>query len=103
MEITKYLNIGQIVKSKNGRDRGKVFVITKIVDEDYVMIVNGENRTIDNPKKKKVKHLTIYNKVFDEIKTKELGKYQYNDAYIRRILKPYTEIELEKKEVSIYE
>lgn len=103
MESTKYLNVGQIVKSKNGRDAGLVFVVLEILDESYVLIADGKRRTIDKPKRKKIKHLSVYKKVFDGIKTKEVGKYQFNDAYIRRILKPYSEIELEKKEVSIYE
>lgn len=103
MESTRYLKIGQVVSSKNGRDVGKIFVILEILDDDFVLITDGKNRKIKKPKKKKVKHLNVYKKVFEEIESKELGKYQYNDAYIRRILKPYNEIELEKQEVSINE
>lgn len=103
MESTKYLKIGQLVRSKNGRDTGNLFIISKIIDDNFVEIIDGQRRTIEKPKKKKIKHLTVYKKIFEEIETKEIGKYQYNDAYIRRLLKPYSEIELEKKEVSIYE
>lgn len=90
MDSTKYLKIGQVVRSKNGRDIGKVLLIIDIVDDEYVKIVDGDRRTLDNPKLKKVKHLDIYNKVFSEIETKDLDKYQFNDAYIRKILKPYS-------------
>lgn len=103
MESTRYLKIGQVVSSKNGRDIGKIFVILEIIDDNFVLIADGKSRKIDKPKKKKIKHLNVYKKVFEEIESKDLGKYQYNDAYIRRILKPYNEIELEKQEVSINE
>lgn len=90
MENTKYLKVGQVVRSKNGRDIGKVFIVLSIVDDNYVKIVDGKRRTLEKPKLKKIKHLDVYNKVFDEIESKQLGKYQFNDAYIRRILMPYS-------------
>lgn len=102
MENTKYLKVGQVVRSKNGRDTGKVFIVLSIVDDNYVKIVDGKRRTLEKPKLKKIKHLDVYNKVFDEIESKQLGKYQFNDAYIRRILMPYSNW-LEIQEVSIYE
>ncbi|MDO5725671.1 MAG: hypothetical protein Q4P29_05130 [Tissierellia bacterium] len=89
MENTASVRIGQIVKSKNGRDFGKVFLIYKIYDEQYVGIINGVNRTIAKPKKKKLKHLMVYKDIIDGIETKDSGKYQFNDAYIRRVLKPF--------------
>ncbi|MDO5028546.1 MAG: KOW domain-containing RNA-binding protein [Bacillota bacterium] len=103
MDSTRNLKVGQVVSSKNGRDAFKVFVILEVIDEKYVLIANGSNRTLANPKKKKVNHLNIYKKVFDQIESKECGKYQFNDAYIRRILQPYEKIEFEKQEVSINE
>lgn len=103
MDSTRYLKVGQVVSSKNGRDIGQVFVILEIVDDDFVLIANGRRRTIENPKKKRIKHLNVHKKVFSEIETKDLGKYQFNDAYVRRILRPEKEIELEKQEVSINE
>lgn len=103
MNSTKYLKCGQVVRSKNGRDMGKVFLVNKIIDDNHVEIVDGKRRTLLKPKTKKIKHLVVYKRVFEEFETKDFGKYQLNDAYIRRILKPYSEIELDKKEVSIYE
>lgn len=48
---------GGIVRSLAGRDRGRAFVILKILDEDYVLLVDGRLRTLDRPKKKKRRHL----------------------------------------------
>jgi ribosomal protein L14E/L6E/L27E len=51
------LNIGGIVRSRAGRDRGRAFVILSIVDAEYVLLADGKLRTLERPKKKKRKHL----------------------------------------------
>ena len=48
---------GEIVLSRAGRDRGRAFVITQVLDAEYVLLADGRLRTLDRPKKKKVKHL----------------------------------------------
>lgn len=52
---------GQIVKSKAGRDKGYVFFVLKILDDDHVLIADGDWRKFENPKKKKLRHLQPYN------------------------------------------
>ena len=49
------LSIADIVTSLAGRDQGKLFYVIGM-DETYLMLVNGKDRTIDKPKKKKRKH-----------------------------------------------
>lgn len=61
---------GQLVKSMAGHDKGEYFLIYQIVDDNYVMIVNGKTRKLEKPKLKKIKHLSKINKiskVIDEI------------------------------------
>lgn len=48
---------GDIVLSKAGRDKNKHFIVLEIVDEQYVMIADGDLRKVDSPKRKKCKHL----------------------------------------------
>lgn len=48
---------GEIVRSRAGRDRGRAFVVWKILDEQYVLLVDGKLRTTERPKKKKRMHL----------------------------------------------
>lgn len=50
------VSIGSLVISKNGRDKDKYFLVVKIED-DYVYLCDGDMRKIDNPKKKKQKHI----------------------------------------------
>lgn len=89
MEITSDLRVGQIVKSKAGRDKGRIFIITEIVDDIYVKICDGELRKVSKPKLKKIKHLIVYNRVFEEIETRVDKNEKLNNAYIRRLLEPY--------------
>lgn len=86
METTEGLSIGQVVKSSAGRDSGKIFVIVDILDKNYVLLVDGDLRKLDNPKKKKIKHLRPTNKVLDEIKNKIEAKEKFNNAYVRKLL-----------------
>jgi ribosomal protein L14E/L6E/L27E len=89
MEITNDLRIGQVVKSKAGRDKGRIFIIVEIIDDKYVRICDGELRKVSKPKQKKVKHLIIYNRVFEEIEARIDKGDKLNNAYIRRLLEPY--------------
>jgi ribosomal protein L14E/L6E/L27E len=70
MESTGELCLGQIVSSKAGRDKDKVFAVVGIIDDKYVLIADGDLRKIENPKKKKVKHLQKYNTINEELKKK---------------------------------
>jgi len=49
----KGMEIGRVVLAKAGRDKGKLFMIVGKVDDEYVLIANGTNRSIDKPKKRK--------------------------------------------------
>lgn len=95
MESTRDLKIGQIVKSKAGRDKGRVFLICRIIDEQYVLVCDGDLRKLTNPKKKKVKHLMIYNTVLTEFAERLQSNENLDDAYVRKLLEPYASKEVE--------
>lgn len=48
---------GDIVFSKAGRDKDRPFVVLKVIDAQYVFLADGRLRRVDQPKKKKIKHL----------------------------------------------
>ena len=56
------MKTGQIVISKAGRDKGEAFVILSH-NGDYCLIANGKSRKLENPKRKKWKHLQPTNHV----------------------------------------
>ena len=49
---------GEVVQSKQGRDRGCYYVVTEVT-KDGVLVANGVTRKLGNPKKKNVKHLRL--------------------------------------------
>ena len=51
------IEVGSVVISKAGRDRGRIFLVIEEVDADFVRIANGELRKRDRLKKKRRKHL----------------------------------------------
>ena len=49
------LQIADVVRSTAGRDKDKWFYVLNL-DETYLYLANGKDRTIDKPKRKKRKH-----------------------------------------------
>ena len=80
------LLVGQFCISKSGRDKGNIYIVYKIVNEDSVLLVNGKNKTIKNPKKKNVKHLQ---KINQNVKNFEIDVIEgkIKDLDIKRIIK----------------
>ena len=58
--------VGQLVRSKAGRDNGVDFVVVKS-DNGYVYVADGRMRKLENPKKKKIKHIQGCYKVSDSL------------------------------------
>lgn len=75
--------------SKAGRDEGKYFIILSVLDDKYVYICNGSLRTVEKPKKKKIKHITFTNAVDKEIKSLLLSGEKVTNATIRKFLQCY--------------
>ena len=51
------VEIGRVVTSKCGRDEGRKFLVTGEIDEDFVLIADGDTRKIAKQKKKRRRHL----------------------------------------------
>lgn len=80
------LDIGQVVKATKGRDQNRVFIIVGKVDEEYVLIADGDLRRLEKPKKKKIKHLAKFNIISHEVKDRIQNEKKMNNAFIRREL-----------------
>ncbi|TAH69133.1 MAG: hypothetical protein EWM47_07350 [Anaerolineaceae bacterium] len=88
--------IGCFVKSKTGRDAGKCYVIIDTHNE-YVYLVDGNIRTLDNPKKKNMKHIGKLN-YFDPSLIEAIDKKHIKNEEIKRAIK-LLQIETSNKEV----
>ena len=45
------ITAGEIVKSRAGRDAGRYFVVKEIIDDSYVLIVDGACESWKSPRK----------------------------------------------------
>jgi ribosomal protein L14E/L6E/L27E len=86
VNTTHEIVVGQVVKSKAGRDKDRAFIVVHIVDEEYVLVADGDLRKIDNAKKKKMKHLQKYNIISDEVKSRIENNDKINNLLLRREL-----------------
>ncbi|MBM7615280.1 KOW domain-containing RNA-binding protein [Alkaliphilus hydrothermalis] len=81
-----HFKIGQVVRATKGRDQNRIFIIVGKVDEEYVLIADGDLRRIEKPKKKKIKHLAKFNIISHEVKDRIQNEKKMNNAFIRREL-----------------
>ena len=85
----KEIKVGSVVFSKAGRDQGSFYVVTEIVDENYVKIADGDLRRVDTPKLKKIKHLKTDGEIIEKLAEKfEEGKKVF-DAEVKSALRSY--------------
>ncbi len=85
------MKLGQIVFSMAGRDEGRCFVVTEIVNANYVKIADGDLRRIKNSKLKKVKHLKSNGETLDKISEKLENGAQVFDSELYSALRAYNE------------
>lgn len=78
--------LGQIVHSRAGRDKDKYFIVIGIIDNNYVLIADGDLRKYKNPKKKKIKHLVLHELFAEDIIKKLQENKIISDADLRRNL-----------------
>lgn len=73
MEIER----GSLVYSIAGRDKGSLFLVLSR-DGEFVYLADGNLRQVENPKKKKIKHVNKTNTLleldFDNISNSEIRK-----------------------------
>ncbi len=81
-------SLGQVVFSKCGRDQGKPFIVVSI-EEDYVYLVDGDLRKVDNPKLKKKKHIQPTLITNEWIKQKIIEENRLTNSDVRRALEEY--------------
>lgn len=81
------VEIGRVAKSAAGRDKGRYFVIIEIIDSQYVYIADGDLRTKDHPKKKKLRHLRLSQDVLGGIAAKLKEGTKVFDAEIRSAIR----------------
>ncbi|HIS46712.1 MAG TPA: RNA-binding protein [Candidatus Scybalocola faecigallinarum] len=79
--------IGQLVRSKAGHDKGKVFVVVG-VGEKWLCLADGQVRFSEKPKKKNVRHVQTIN-VFAADLAACTSSESLTDPMIKKAIKTY--------------
>ncbi len=79
------ISIGSLVISKSGRDKDKYFLVVK-VESDYVYLCDGDIRKVDNPKKKKQKHIQPTKYFLNDISGKIYNNIKITNKEIQRAI-----------------
>ena len=80
------LEKGQLVRSIAGHDIGEYFLVYQIIDDNFVLIVNGKTRKLEKPKLKKIKHQAKMNKKSDVIDSLDKNDLQSQNKKIRNVI-----------------
>lgn len=83
---------GQLVISKAGRDKGRMFIIHSVPEPDYVRLVDGKLRPLEKPKRKKIIHLQATNYHIDVLEQPNV-----NNANIRKLIQQHQHSEEEAR------
>ena len=81
MDISK----SDIIESLAGRDKGKYFYVID-VEESYVLIADGKGRKLENPKRKKLKHVRRVTRTETRVAAKILNGDKVLNSELRRDL-----------------
>ena len=81
MDISK----SDIIMSLAGRDKGKLFYVMDI-EENFVLIADGKGRKLENPKRKKLKHVRRVTRTETRVAAKILNGDKVLNSELRRDL-----------------
>ena len=84
---------GYFATSLAGHDKGRLYIIieetAKQDGKDYVLLADGEIKTLDKPKKKKVKHIQVIHCMDKKIEELIVSEKPIRDEDIKCAIKTY--------------
>lgn len=75
--------IGQVVRIMKGREAGQHTVVIRHLDDQFVMLTDGEKRKYDRPKKKNVQHIALMDYISPEIQNSLLETGRVTNGKLR--------------------
>ena len=93
MKRTWPIEPGSVVKSKAGRDEGRIFAVISLVDQDFAMVADGGLRGMDRQKKKRLKHLHATGDTIPALQTRLNDAQPVENHELREWLRPYRQKE----------
>ena len=83
----------EFAKSLSGHDKNQYYLVIKN-EADFLFLVNGKNRSLENPKKKNEKHVQIIKRLPKEIE--EILEAEQSNLTIKKAINKYEKL-LEQK------
>lgn len=83
--------IGALAKSMAGHDKDDLFVIIE-ESREYVTLVDGNKRTLENPKCKNKKHVQIIHDEDEPQRKKLIEETGLTDEALRRFIRCYKSV-----------
>ena len=74
-----------IVRSDAGRDKGKLFVVLD-VEGEFLLLADGKSRKVENPKRKKRRHVLFVSAEKTRLSEKITGNEKFTNSELRRTL-----------------
>ncbi|WP_338557031.1 KOW domain-containing RNA-binding protein [Paenibacillus sp. KS-LC4] len=87
--MDKFPQVGQIVKVLRGKDEDCYAIVISIIDERFVMIVDGDKRRFDSPKKKNVLHLELQPVISSEVVNSLLESGRVTNTKLRYVIQKF--------------
>ncbi len=81
-------NIGDIVLSLAGHDKGKYFVIVS-VEGIFACIANGKLHKAEKPKKKKIKHLKNIGCTYEQLTGVQLSRERVTNPSLKKAISKF--------------
>lgn len=81
------IKVGQLVRSRAGRDKGKYYLIYDMVDEAFVRVIDGEKKRLTNPKRKNIKHLEFLPIIAEDLALKILSGEKVSEEEVLKAVK----------------
>lgn len=81
--------VGEVVKSTAGRDKGSFYLVVNIESNRRIKVVDGVNRKFNNPKFKNSRHLKSTGYISEEFLDMLARKKRVRSSDVRKILKEY--------------
>ena len=90
--------IGGICQSRQGRDKGRYYLIKSVNADGTIMLVDGNFKRLAAPKKKNIKHLKLLPDRAESIAEKLSDGRQVFDTEVYSALKTYNNPQKENEE-----
>lgn len=89
------MKVADVVISICGHDIGEWYLVYKVSGK-FLYLIDGKNKTLEKPKKKKIKHVLQTNNFADSIALKLSNKQNIQNAEIRKAIKFFKEQNIEE-------